>query len=77
MILRECHLEVLFENRWTVFTHKFQLIIARIYAKNTKTVLVLAASFSQELRHVNTRKHSMMSQVHHLEYQHDPKQQRL
>ena len=57
VILRERHLEVLFENRWTVFSHEFQSIIARIHAKNNENLSALAASSSRELRHVNTRKH--------------------
>ena len=46
--------------------------------KNNENLSVLAASFSRELRHVNTRKHSMTSQLdRHLEYQRDLNQKRL
>ena len=63
--------------RWTAFSQEFQSIIARIHAKNNENLSVLAASSSRELRHVNTRKHSMTSQDSHLEYQRDPNQRRL
>ena len=44
------------ENRWTVFSHEFQSIIARIQAKNNENLSVLTIEFSRELRHVNSRK---------------------
>ena len=71
-------LESCFENRWTaVFSHEFLSIMARIHTKKNENLSVLAASFSRELRHVKTRKHSMTSQDRHLECESDPKEMRF
>ena len=77
VVLCERHLKVLFGNHWSVFSHEFQSIIAWTHMKNNENLSVLAASFSRELRHVNTGKHSMTSQDRHLEYQRDLNQKRL
>ena len=59
VVLYERHLNFLFENRWAMFSHEFQSIIARIHSKNNETCRFWPLSFRGNW----TSYHSMTSQA--------------